>query len=58
MTTEAYSLALQKALDELEDAVCQAEAAGLMVVCRQHEMPIEGSESVIMNSFEVYQRLL
>lgn len=58
MSRAAYDQAIQAALDKLEEAVCQAEAAGLTVVVRQSEMSYGGEDSVVMNSFEVYQRLL
>lgn len=53
-----YDKRINAALDALARVVEEAEAAGLTVIVRQAEMPIAGAEPVVMNSFEVYQRLL
>jgi hypothetical protein len=49
---------MNNALDALTEIVEEAEAMGLTVVVRQKTVAMGEVPDVVINSFEVYQRLL
>lgn len=58
MSESTYEAAINNALEVLNEVVEEAEAAGLTVVVRQREVKMGKVKDVVVNSFEVYQRLM
>ena len=58
MPDQSYEAHMNNALDALTEIVEEAEAMGLTVVVRQKTVAMGEVPDVVINSFEVYQRLL
>lgn len=58
MSAASYDASIKDALALLNSIVEEAESAGLVVVVRQSTTSHSSDDEIVMNSFEVYQRLL